>query len=94
MILKVKNIDQATGFLKFNRSMLIISRDIPESSCFFDLLLKRDFEAYGIVCCDQPESHVNSLLQKPLCPDASQQRSILVRLDRKNSEKINSTEAY
>lgn len=94
MILEVKNIDPATGFLKSNHSMLIISRDAPESNCFFDLLLKQDYEAYGNVYFDQLESHVSSLLQKPLCPDALQQRSILLRLDSKNSEKIHSTEAY
>ena len=74
MVLEIKNIEQAIGFPELADSLAIIRRNAPECEGFFDLLLERDFEVYGVAACDRAEDYVNELLRKALWSDVLHHR--------------------
>ncbi len=67
MALETFQMNDVVNFPDMDERLAIIHRDIPDSGAFFDTLLTRDVEIFGVVGCDSAEKDIQ-LLCKPSLP--------------------------
>ncbi|MCI5049005.1 MAG: DUF1826 domain-containing protein [Rickettsiales bacterium] len=72
MILQTTQFEAVAGFSDMDERLAIIQRREPESEHFFDALIVRDMETFGVIPCDGAEQYLQSMLEDKLPQQALQ----------------------